>query len=60
MKVYKYFQHPSWFVLQLVKVYYNKRLAVVVFENTVVDIQQLSEDIEEVGFFLALGRVRAQ
>ena len=37
--------------VELVKVYYNKRLAVVVFENTVVDIQQLSEAIEEIGFF---------
>ena len=47
--------------VELVKVYYDKRLAVVVFENTVVDIQQLSEAIEEIGFFLlALGGVRVQ
>ena len=37
--------------VELVKVYYDKRLAVVVFENTVADIQQLSEAIEEIGFF---------
>ena len=37
--------------VDLVKVYYDKRLAVVIFENTVVDIQQLSEAIEETGFF---------
>ena len=45
--------------VELVKVYYDKRLAVVVFENTLVDILQLSEAIEEIGFFPALGRVRA-
>ena len=33
--------------VELVKVYYDKRLAVVVFENTVVDIQQLSEAIKK-------------
>jgi copper chaperone CopZ len=43
-----------------VKIYYDKRLAVVVFENTMVDIQQLSEAIEEIGFFPALGGVRTQ
>ena len=37
--------------VELVKVYYDKRLAVVVFENTAVDIQQLLEAIEEIGFF---------
>ena len=37
--------------VELVKVYYNKRLTVVVFENTTVDIQQLLETIEEIGFF---------
>mgnify|MGYP000052957981 CR=1 FL=1 len=37
--------------VELVKVYYDKRLAIIVFENTVVDIQQLSEAIEEIGFF---------
>ena len=37
--------------VELVKVYYDKRLAVVVFENTLVDILQLSEAIEEIGFF---------
>ena len=36
--------------VELVKVYYDKRLAVVVFENTVVDIQQLSDALEEIGF----------
>ena len=36
----------------LVKVFYDKRQAVVVFENTVVDIQQFSEAIEKIGFFL--------
>ena len=34
----------------LVKVFYDKRQAVVVFENTVVDIQQFSEAIEKIGF----------
>ena len=37
--------------VELVKIYYNKRLAVVVFENPVVDIQQFLEVIEEIGFF---------
>ena len=34
----------------LVKVFYDKRQAAVVFENTVVDIQQFSEAIEKIGF----------
>ena len=34
----------------LVKVFYGERQAVVVFENTVVDIQQFSEAIKEIGF----------
>ena len=34
----------------LVKVFYGKQQAVVVFENTVVDIQQFSEAIEKIGF----------
>ena len=34
----------------LVKVFYGKQQAVVVFENTVVDIQQFSEAIREIGF----------
>ena len=46
--------------VELVKVYYDKRLAVVVFKNMVVDIQQLLEAIKEIGFFLSLGRVRTQ
>ena len=46
--------------VELVKVYYDKRLAVVVFENTAVDIQQLLEAIKKLGFFLALGGVRVQ
>ena len=36
--------------VKLVKVFYDKRQAVVVFENTVVDIQQFSEAIKEIGF----------
>ena len=35
-------------------------MVIVVFENTVVNIQQLSESIEEIGFFPSLGRARAQ
>ena len=34
----------------LAKVFYDKRQAVVVFENTVVDIRQFSEAIEKIGF----------
>ena len=46
--------------VELVKVYYDKRLAVVVFENTVVDIQQLSEAIKKLVFSLAIGKIRVQ
>ena len=36
--------------VKLVKVFYGKRQAIVVFENTVVDIQQFSEAIKNIGF----------
>jgi len=36
--------------VKLVKVFYDKQQAIIVFENTVVDIQQFSVAIKKIGF----------
>ena len=41
----------SFILTRTLEVLYGKRQAVVVFGDTVVDIQQFSEAIEEIGFF---------